>query len=154
MITTEIERKWLINKFPDLEAAEEETLYVWYLSVDPEVRLRKCGNGYVLCVKGDGTLSREEFQSKVSVQFGEGLSAFIGKEPIKKRMRIYDFEGHKLECSLVDEGRDSSFMYAEIEFLSEEQAKAFSAPHFLGKEITYDKEMKMKNYWRRTRLEK
>ena len=44
------------------------------------------------------------------------------------------------------------FIYAEIEFSSEEDAKNFKLPDFLDwEEVTYDENYKMKNYWNRTR---
>ena len=77
-----------------------------------------------------------------------------GKEPIKKHKRCYVLpDGHILECSLVDEGKDTSFMYAEVEFRSVKEAEEFSPPEFLKKEVTYDNSYKMNNYWQRTRLQ-
>ena len=62
------------------------------------------------------------------------------------------FEGYHLEVSLVDEGTEHEFCYAEIEFASEEEAKAFVKPEFLGKEVTEDEDGKMITYWKKTRL--
>ena len=52
---------------------------------------------------------------------------------------------------VLDEGTDHSFIYGEIEFKSEEDAKKFEAPVWFGKEVTYDEYYKMRNYWKRCR---
>ena len=54
----------------------------------------------------------------------------------------------------MDPGSESEFIYAEIEFESEEAANEFLKPDFLGEEVTNDDSYKMKNYWKRTRIEK
>ena len=145
----EIERKWLIDSFPvGMTPCEEKITYSWYVSVSPVVRLRESKGRYILTLKGEGHLSREEIEGEISDVFAKEIIRFTGKEPIVKTMKIYDLsDGLKLECSAVDD----KFMYAEIEFESEEAANAFVPPSFLGKEVTYDPQMKMNNYWERTR---
>ena len=46
-------------------------------------------------------------------------------------------------------------MYAEVEFETEEDADnyVFPWPELIIREVTNEKEYKMKNYWKRTRLE-
>ena len=56
-----------------------------------------------------------------------------------------------LECSIVDKNSNHSFIYAEIEFNSIEEACMFKKLDFLGKEITSNYSYKMKNYFSRTR---
>ncbi len=49
---------------------------------------------------------------------------------IHKDYRVYRLpDGHLLECSMVD----GKFAYAEVEFASVEEAKAFEMPAFLHK---------------------
>ena len=128
-----------------------------YLSTDPEVRIRSSKKDthtdYKLTVKGDGTLSRDEFEIFVARDFFDGVRRIIDKPFISKLCRKYQLDGGLiLECSHVDAARKSEFMYAEIEFESELQALAFEPPPYLGREVTYDPEYKMKNYWQKTRL--
>ena len=143
----EIERKWLIDAFPaELVPCEEKVTYSWYISTSPVVRLRESRGRYILTFKGEGHLSREEIESEIPEVFAKEIIRFTGKEPIVKTMKVYDLEGSlKLECSSVD----NTFLYAEVEFDSEEEANAFVPPSFLGKEVTYDPQMKMNNYWKR-----
>ncbi len=155
----EIERKFLIDRFPEgLPLKAEYDMQQIYLSVMPTVRARsrKIGDRetYRMTVKGKGELCREEIEISINKEQYEAFVRIAGKEPIRKHKRDYILpEGLVLECSAVDEGTENYFMYAEVEFGSVEEAEAFQAPDFLGKEVTYDSYWKMNNYWKRTRLE-
>jgi len=154
----EIERKFLIDRFPEsLPLKSECEMLQLYISVMPTVRARskKVGDKetYRLTVKGSGELCREEIETSVTKEQFDGLCRIAEKEPIKKLKRCYSLpDGLVLECSLVDEGTETEFMYAEVEFESVEAAEKFVVPDFLGKEVTYDNYWKMNNYWKRTRL--
>jgi len=154
----EIERKFLIDRFPEsLPLKSECEMLQLYISVMPTVRARskKVGDKetYRLTVKGSGELCREEIETSVTKEQFEGLCRIAEKEPIKKLKRCYSLpDGLVLECSLVDEGTENEFMYAEVEFESVAAAEAFVPPDYLGKEVTYDNSWKMNNYWKRTRL--
>lgn len=155
----EIERKWIINGFPtDLKEINNSQIEQGYLSINPEVRIRSNTYknidhaDYKLCIKGNGNISRQEIQTYISKEQYEDIKVLINKPMITKEYRQYELEDHLiLECSLVDNGTNNSFYYAEVEFESEEQAKNFTLP-FYAKEVTYDNKYKMKNYWKRTRL--
>lgn len=155
----EIERKFLIDRFPDvLPLISECEMHQLYISVMPTVRARSKktsdGETYRLTVKGSGELVREEIEIDISKEQFDGLCRVAEKEPIKKLLRCYALpDGLVLECSLVDEGTKTEFMYAEVEFESVEAAEKFDVPDFLGQEVTYDNSWKMNNYWKRTRLE-
>ena len=89
----------------------------------------------------------------LSAEKYEAFLRIVGKDPIRKHKCDYILPGGLvLECSLVDEGIENEFMYAEVEFPSVEEAEAFEVPPYLGKEVTYDRYWKMNNYWKRTRL--
>ncbi len=148
----EIERKWKIERFPDLPVSRWAEIWQGYLSLDPEVRIRrtlsKKGESYRLAVKGNGTLSREEVEPYISKEDFDSLCGMLKKPLVHKEWKGYDLgEGLLLEVSLVDGGEPTSFMYAEVEFPDEESANAFVAPDFLGEEMTYQTGFRMKNYW-------
>lgn len=160
----EIERKWLIDGFledlnvnaPLIEAAD-----VWqgYICQDPTVRIRevrqKGKSRFILCIKGKGELAKEEIEDNIDIAFFNKLKAFIGGNLIHKEWRVYQLDsGDKLEVSLVDKGKDTSFYYAEVEFTSEGEANDFDPPKFLGKEKTYSENFSMSKYWAKTRLKK
>lgn len=154
----EIERKFLLTGFPfGLQTLEEKYLEQGYLHCgSPEVRIRKGvlkdRIEYKLAIKGDGLLSREEVEFDISEAEYEQLKTIVPAKMITKDYKVYDLEGLRLEVSYVDAGNHSEFFYAEIEFSSEEEAEKFNPPSFLFEEVTYDRNYKMKNYWKRTRL--
>lgn len=162
----EIERRWLMDGFPEDCAAgggcppcvgEVEKAQA-YLCTAPVVRIRheraaaadgQLRQSYILCVKGPGTLARQEIETPLSAEVYEQLAALIGVPPIHKRTRLYRLaDGHLLECSLVDEGTPGAFYYAEVEFDSLDEAAAFAPPAFLGREKTEDATFSMSAYWR------
>ena len=154
----EIERKFLIDRFPEgLPLKAEYDMQQIYLSVMPTVRARSRKKDdketYRMTVKGSGDLCREEIEIDIDRKKYEAFLRIVGKDPIRKHKCDYILPGGLvLECSLVDEGTENEFMYAEVEFPSVEEAEAFEVPPYLGKEVTYDRYWKMNNYWKRTRL--
>ena len=157
-MTLEIERKFLVKEFPmDLELIHEVDIWQGYVSLEPEVRIHKAydkGNGkvnYRLTLKGDGTLSRTEIKTTIDENFFEESLDLMKGELIYKDYRSYRYKDYVLEVCHVDPGSLDAFYYAEIEFPSEEEARAFEKPDFLGDEVTDDASYKMKNYWKRTR---
>lgn len=158
-MSLEIERKFMIEDFPNhLELLKSAYVEQGYVSANPEVRIRHGideitgKENYTLTIKGDGTLSREEIETDVDKSFYEQVVKFIHKPMITKKYRCYLLGGHRLEVSLVDEGTEHEFCYAEIEFPSEEEANAFVKPEFLGEEVTEDEGGKMITYWLETRF--
>ena len=153
----EIERKFLIDKFPEgLQLKEESTMYQGYISVMPTVRIRKKvsekGTSYKMTIKSQGEMVRHEVEFDIPENKYNELQEVFCPSPIIKLKRNYILpDGKVLECNLVDEGSETEFMYAEIEFSSVEEAESYSLPDFLNMEVTYDNSYKMNNYWRRTR---
>lgn len=154
----EIERKFLLNKLPDLPYYEHSHVEQGYFSIDPEVRIREkrvLPNGAVdfkLTLKGDGTLSRFESESLITPSFYNEVKEFIGKPFIHKDYyKYFGADNLTYEFSVVDNG---AFIYAEVEFRNEEEANAFEWPfkECLIEEKTYDEAFKMKNYWLSSRI--
>lgn len=149
----EIERKFLIDAFPDLPLVQEAVVLQGYLCTCPVVRIRSTctedGTRFKLCFKGKGDLAREEIEMDLSEDTFERLRALIEGCPlVRKDYKAYRLpDGLLLECSLVDSGETTEFMYAEVEFSSIEQAQAFTPPAFLGREVTYDPSFSMGRYW-------
>lgn len=149
----EIERKFLIDRFPEgMEPYECAVVEQGYLSMEPEVRIRKKffeGKDYCkLCVKSGGTLAREEVEVDISPEQYCRLCAMLTRSPLKKDYRVYDIgNGLSLECSAVTVDGYPDFMYAEVEFGSEEEARVFVPPAYLGREVTEEPKMKMKYFY-------
>lgn len=160
----EIERKWMVKGWPEgLPLLAEYDMEQGYLSVRPTVRIRKESRvggetQYILCFKGKGRLARQELEKEVEPEFYAGLQEIIGKTLIPKHRRDYALpDGLRLEVSLVDAGSPTEFMYAEVEFASEEQALGWQPPRaladYLNDEVTHQKGQSMGAYWLATRGE-
>lgn len=150
----EIERKWLLRSFPDVTGAEHREIEAIYISTDPEVRIRKVtfDDGickYILTLKSNGDLSREEYESPVIDQAFEGAKRLSPIPPIYKEHYKLEVGDHIIEFNNVD---NNTFLYAEVEFESEEEANAYKFPFddIVIKEVTHDSKYKMKNYWKET----
>ena len=166
----EIERQWLfdIDKVPEQFRFGCKDMEQSYLNLEPEVRLRKetsklifelafkSYTTYWITIKGNGDLSREEINKQMTKEEYETLKK-IGNitedKVIRKTHWNFYIDQYKLELNIVDKGTKNEFCYGEIEFNSEEEALAFKPLDWFGKEVTYDNSYKMKNYWKRTRLE-
>lgn len=153
----EIERKFKLDAFPEhlplLHASQVEQ---GYLSTTPCVRIRSKKTedsvDYKLCIKGQGTLVREEVELSLDEDRFTRLKNLLHGEMIRKDYRIYQLpDGRKLECSLVDGGTENAFLYAEVEFPTVEEANAFVPPAFLGEDVTEVPGSSMSSYWERTR---
>lgn len=153
----EIERKWLMDGFPvgALPCTGEALMEQSYLCTQPTVRLRRTvrpeSETFILCIKGKGTLAREEVELPLDKETYERLAALLPMAPIRKQFRTYRLPGGEtLECSLVDPGADTAFYYAEVEFPTVEAARAFVPPAgLLGEEKTEEGGFSMGNYWKR-----
>lgn len=148
----EIERKFLIEEFPPCTAGLSVYLMrQGYLSTHPVVRLRQTVSpagekDYKLCIKGGGTLVREEVELPLTAGEYERLCALLPMPPVEKQhIRCPLPDGHVLECNLVD----GNFYYAEVEFSSVEEARAFAPPDFLGREVTEEPGHSMSSYWKK-----
>lgn len=168
----EIERKWLLNGFPEIAAYDEYVVTQAYLHVDDEleVRIREAvwvcstsDNGkpifpmlekFTLSIKGKGDISRIEVEKAITEDEYNALLSMLPDDckPVIKDYRKYKCNYRVLEVSLVDD----NFYYGEVEFDSERQAKEFHFPGVVRSkvisEVTEDPQYKMKNYWKRTRL--
>lgn len=159
----EIERKWLTDGWPDgLPLLKEYTMRQGYISARPTVRIRAEQTGgetqYILCFKGaasaDG-LVRKEIETEIAPELFAQLEDLIGKPLINKIQRRYALgEGLVLEANLVDEGQPTQFFYAEVEFSTAQQAKAWqpgALSDFLSLEVTGMQGQSMAAYWQKTR---
>ena len=158
----EIERKWLVEDWPELPLIREHRMRQGYISVLPTVRIREeqiIGSDpeYILCFKSPGGLAREEIETNITEELFGKLEILIGQPLIVKERRTYEIaDGLELEVNCVDQGQPTQFMYAEIEYETVEQAVAWQ-PYdemlrtYLNHEVTGQKGQSMGAYWLRTR---
>lgn len=169
----EIERKWMVREWPEskkegktLPLLKEERMEQGYISTEPTVRIRseqETGKEaqYILCFKSAGNgLTRKETEFPIAREHFQQLEDIIGCPLVPKVRRTYLLtDGHHLEVNAVDEGADTSFYYAEVEFETEDEAGAFlpeavGLGEYLSDEVTGTPGMSMGAYWTRVRLGK
>ena len=165
----EIERKWLVTGWPaDLPLLETEEMRQGYISVEPTVRIREekriCSPmekeqepDYILCFKSRGGIAREEIEFPIARENFEKLEKLIGFPLVPKTRKTYLLsDGSHLEVNHVDAGAETAFWYAEIEYSSVEEARAWTPKEawlseYLSNEVTDTPGYSMGAYWVRTR---
>lgn len=144
----EIERKFhvILAKLPELTKANRIPIDQHYIFIgkDGEVRIRRKGDKYYYTIKGGGDLVREEREKQISYRTYEELVPLSLGSVSKDRIEIPLPGGKTGELDLY-RGHLEGHMTVEVEFASEEEAKAFRKPDWFGKEITADKRFKNKN---------
>lgn len=166
----EIERKWMVKGWPEESASlplvREQLMRQGYVTVYPTVRIReeaeKGGSTeYILCFKSPpsrGGLSRKEIEFPITPKQFAQLEDLIGFPLIPKLRRSYRLaDGLLLEVNLVDQGMETEFMYAEIEYETEEQARSWNPAdsalsEYLNDEVTGQPRQTMGAYWQTTRV--
>ncbi len=166
----EIERKWMVKGWPEESASlplvREQLMRQGYITVYPTVRIReeaeKGGSTeYILCFKSPpsrGGLSRKEIEFPITPEQFAQLEDLIGFPLIPKLRRSYRLaDGLLLEVNLVDQGMETEFMYAEIEYETEEQAHSWdpadsALSEYLNDEVTGQPRQTMGAYWQTTRV--
>ena len=137
----EIERKFLVRKFPDgLTSYPSNEISQGYLvSLDDglQVRLRKSGEQYTLTFKrGAGNVREEREVELNSKQFEALWPATEGKRLVKTRYEI-PLGVLTVEIDVYHE-RHEGLVVAEVEFDEEDAAKNFQPPDWLGDDVTGD----------------
>ena len=141
----EIERKWLINASDipyNLEDGVEQKIVQTYLNFSPEIRVRNINNGekYILTIKSnmsvDG-LTRDEKEYYISEdEYNNLLKKQEGNTIVKTRYQIFD-NGNIMEIDIFEKQLEG-LAYMEVEFETEEKARAFETPKWVIKDVTDD----------------
>ncbi len=132
----ERERKFLLRALPDLSKASSKEIIQKYLSSEPELRVRKIGEAYVITKKGTGTHTRTEEEMEIS----SALFVFLeGDRPpmqIQKTRYFYPLQEGKVAEIDVYKGEFEGFYSVEVEFENDKAMNAFHPPEWFGKEVT------------------
>jgi CYTH domain-containing protein len=137
---TEIERKWLLDALPPGEHPARR-IEQGYLAVDAdgaEVRVRRADDTTTLTVKSAPGLVRVEEEIPIDQRRFDALWPLTeGRRIVKTRHLVALEDGLTAE---VDEYGDAlgGLLTAEVEFPSLEASEAFTAPDWLGREVTGD----------------
>lgn len=148
----EIERKFLIERIPvNLEQYEKKEIEQGYLCTKPVVRIRKSNENYYLTYKSrlnmkketiDHTLSSEEVELPLTKEAYLHLREKVDNHLITKTRYMIPIEGDLIVELDVFHGCLEGLVFAEVEFASIDQAKSFTPPEWLGKDVTSDKRYK------------
>lgn len=140
MANTEIERKFLPEHLPDnLSEYEAHQIEQGYLCTDPVVRIRRSDETYYLTYKARGLLAREEYNLPLSADAYAHLKPKADGRIIEKKRYLIPLDD-RLRVELdIFEGDLAPLILAEIEFSSEEEARGFVPPAWLGKDVTYER---------------
>jgi adenylate cyclase len=136
----EVERKFLVGEPPELDGAEADEIQQGYLAIgsDGEVRLRRKGEHLVLTAKRGTGLSRQESEVELDRERFDVLWPLTEGRRLHKRRHVLPQGDLKIEID-VYEGELEGLVVAEIEFPSEEEARDFDPPEWLGEEVTGDR---------------
>ncbi len=137
----EIERKFLVDKIPDLTGIKCDEIRQGYFSIMPEKRVRQKGDQFYLTEKGEGDLVREEKEAKIDEMTAKELFERSKTYIIEKTRYYLPYEKYVIELDIY-KGRHKGLIVAEVEFDCEQDAREFIAPSWFGKDITCDKTYK------------
>ncbi len=140
MLAVEVERKFLVGDPPDLAGTMADEIEQGYLSIgeEGEVRVRRKGEKLVLTAKRGLGLSRQEAEIELDRERFDELWPLTEGRRLHKRRHVLPHGGLKIEVD-VYEGELQGLVVAEIEFSSEEEARGFDPPDWLGEEVTGDR---------------
>ena len=135
----EIERKFLVAEPPELDRADSDEIEQGYLAMgaDGEVRLRSRGEQLVLTAKRGSGLARDEAEVELERDAFEELWPLTEGRRLHKRRHVLPHGDLEFEVD-VYEGDLEGLVVAEIEFPSEEAAREFEPPGWIGQEVTGD----------------
>ncbi len=135
----EIERKYLIIQQPDLNGlTAADHLEQAYISTSPVIRVRRKNSSFILTIKSEGLLAREEYEFPISQEaYYHLLEKRDGIIIEKNRWNIPCPSGLTIELDIFA-GPYQGFMMAEVEFPDLETANSYIAPDWFGPEVTQD----------------
>ena len=125
---------------PDLSGADSDEIEQGYLAIgsDGEVRLRRRGERLLLTAKRGSGLARDEAEVELDREAFERLWPLTEGRRLHKRRHVIPHGDLKIEVD-VYEGELEGLVVAEIEFPSEDEARAFEPPDWIGEEVTGDR---------------
>ncbi|MEO6053911.1 MAG: CYTH domain-containing protein [Chthoniobacterales bacterium] len=134
----EIERRFLIEEFPNLKPFEKLKVTQGYITDPPTVvRLRSAGKNYFLTIKRGRQADHEEREITLTKTQFDALWPMTSDRHISKTRYLIPYGELTIELDFFH-GRHEGLKIAEVEFSSHLAMVAFKAPPWFGKEITDD----------------
>lgn len=145
MKNSEIERKYLLDALPaDIEEQPHNIICQGYITTDSnnEVRVRSKGDDFFLTIKQGSGLCRTEVEIAISEDQFDALWQLTANKRVEKTR--YNYQGPASLLIEIDVYHNElePMKVAEIEFTNVEESRHFTAPSFLGREVTDDKAYK------------
>lgn len=138
----EIERKYLIKTLPDDYSRNPfHQIEQAYLCTSPVVRIRREDDSFYLTYKSKGLLAREEYNLPLDETSYLHLLEKADGRILQKKRYLIPLAGTPYTIELdVFEGDYQGLILAEIEFPSEQEALAFTAPGWFSRDVTFSGE--------------
>jgi CYTH domain-containing protein len=139
-VAEEIERKFLVDRPPDLEGVERVEIEQGYLALaddrgGAEVRLRRKGEELSLTVKSGAGRTRAEEELSLDRDRFAALWRLTEGRRLKKTRHLVPHGDLVIELDAYA-GPLTGLRVAEVEFPDEAAADAFEAPEWFGEEVT------------------
>lgn len=135
----EIERKFLISKLPEnLDDYPFHQIEQGYLCTQPVVRIRRQDDTYILTYKSGGMMSREEYNLPLTATAYEHLKTKTDGIYISKKRYCIPFGKYTIELDIFEQDA-APLILAEVEFPSEEEARAFTPPEWFSRDVTFSR---------------
>ena len=135
--------KFLVKTLPEgLDSYKCKHIEQGYLNTNPDVRIRKSDEDYILTYKGDGMLCREEYNLPLTKEAYEHLKAKIDGTLIQKRRYLIPLADRLMAELDIFEGKLAPLQLVEVEFETKEDAERFAPPVWFGEDVTFDKNYK------------
>ncbi|WP_170412505.1 CYTH domain-containing protein [Ruegeria atlantica] len=146
-MSTEIERKFLVESLPDLCGTHKAVVRQGYLTApddSTELRLRQKNDKYFLTLKGAGSLVRVEREAEITAEQFETFWPETERRRVEKERytgKLPDGRVFELDIFL---GNLAPLRLVEVEFNSEAEARSYTPPSWFGTDVTADKRYKNK----------
>jgi len=141
----EIERKFLVKTLPPLKGIPSKKLFQAYISVMPVIRIRKAQDTFLLTIKSQGNIAREEHEISINASEFQSLLNKIEGHPIEKTRYYIPLENGLTAELDIFSNHLSPLTTVEVEFPSLDAANAFIPPIWFGEDISLDHRYKNNN---------
>lgn len=150
------ERKFLTDAVPDdVEVLKKITIHQSYLATgEEEVRIRKSvveGNTqYLLTIRKGRGITRNNFEMEISEDTYLQLLKGVKNRVLSKTRSKVPLGNNVVDVDVYHHLQFDNLIIIEIEFESEEEARAFIPPHWFGQEVTDDPSYTNQHLWENT----
>ena len=144
-LSREIERKFLVKQIPEnLDQYKYDDIKQGYIHVSmdgKEFRLRQKSDKYYQTFKEGEGINRIEGENEIDKDRFETMWPLTENKRLEKT-RYYIPQGERTIELDIYKGLKQGLIIAEVEFESEDEAKAFIPPSWLGDDVTGNKRYK------------